>query len=75
MMHEPEKSALRHSSDEASEQSRATGGGVGGAKGGDREEREPAKHVPGTEPGKRVTGAGPRAASRNDTRLPAKYSR
>ena len=42
-------------------------------KGGVREEHEPAKHVPGTEPGKRVTGAGSRATSRNDTLLVAKY--
>ena len=32
--------------------------GVGGAKGGGQGEYAPAKHVPGTEPGKRVTGAG-----------------
>ena len=31
------------------------------------------KHVPGAEPGKRVTGAGSRATSRNDTLLVAKY--
>jgi hypothetical protein len=31
--------------------------GVGGAKGGDQEERERAKHAPDTEPGARVTGA------------------
>src|ERR1700729_1022333 len=49
---------LRHSSCEADEQSRATGRGAGGAKGGGRGECEPAKHVPGTEPGKRGTGAG-----------------
>ena len=74
---------LRHSSDEAGEQSGALcgaicrgalRGGAGGAKGGDWEEREPAKHVPGTEPGKRVTGAGPRATSRTDTRPAAKHS-
>src|SRR6202789_1870163 len=65
---------LCHSSDEASEQSRATGGGAGGAKGGDQGERGPAKHAPGTEPGKCVTGAGLRAASRNDIRPVAKYS-
>jgi hypothetical protein len=43
------------SSEEADEQSRATGCGVGGAKGGARGEYEPAKHAPGTEPGKRVS--------------------
>ena len=48
----------------AAEQSRATGRGGGGAKGGDQGERGPAKHVPGTGPGKRVTSVGPRAASR-----------
>jgi hypothetical protein len=32
--------------------------GVGGAKGGGQGEYAPAKHVPGTEPGKRDTGAG-----------------
>jgi transposase-like protein len=41
---------------------------------GDRRERGPAKHVPGTEPGKRVTGAGPRATSR-DLLLVVKYRR
>ena len=38
MMHGNEKSELRHSSCEADEQSRATGGGAGGAKGGDQRE-------------------------------------
>src|ERR1700740_3648329 len=55
---------LRHSSCEADEQSRATGCGAGGAKGGDQGECEPAKHAPGAGPGKRVTGAGTRTASR-----------
>jgi hypothetical protein len=32
--------------------------GVGGAKGGGQGEYAPSKHVPGTEPGKRVTGVG-----------------
>ena len=53
----------RHSSDEADEQSRATGSGAGGAKGGGQGERGPAKHAPGAGPGKCVTGAGPRTAS------------
>src|SRR5258707_7073606 len=52
-----EEVAPRHSSCEADEQSRATGCGVGGAKGGGRGECESAKHGPGTVPGKRVTGA------------------
>ena len=56
MMHEPEKSRLRHSSNEASEQSRATGGGAGGAKGGDREEHEPAKARAGRRTGKACHG-------------------
>src|SRR5467141_4965775 len=43
---------------EADEQGRATGCGVGGAKGGGRGECESAKHGPGTVPGDRVTGAG-----------------
>src|SRR6187431_351927 len=57
-----------HSSNEADEQSgRTTCGttcrgnarsGAGGAKGGDQGECGPAKHVPDTEPGKRVTSAG-----------------
>src|ERR1039458_5206386 len=54
---------LRHSSWEADEQSRATGCGVGGAKGGGRGECESAKHGPGTVPGNRVTGAGAHTAS------------
>ena len=58
---------LRHSSEEADEQSRATGRGAGGAKGGGRGECRPAKHVPGTEPGKRVTGAGTHTARHRAT--------
>ena len=50
---------LRHSSEEACEQRREAGCGVGGAKGGDQEEHGSVAHVPGAEPGKRVTGAGP----------------
>src|SRR6266704_1424818 len=62
--------ALRHSSCEADEQGGAIrcgavrGGanryGVGGAKGGGRGERGPAKHAPGSVPGTRGTGAGSR---------------
>src|SRR5580658_2467660 len=55
---------LRHSSEEADEQSRATGRGAGGARSGNRGECRPAKHVPGTEPGKRATGAGTHTARR-----------
>src|SRR5450759_3941540 len=53
----------RHSSCEAEEQSRATGCGGGGAKGGGRGECESAKHGPGTVPGNRVTGAEAHTAS------------
>src|SRR6266566_5598578 len=59
----PREVRLRHSSDEADEQSRATGGGAGGAKAGDQGERGSAKHAPGAEPGSRDPGAGPRTAS------------
>jgi hypothetical protein len=38
--------------------------GVGGAEDGDQGECEPAKHVPGAGPGKRVTGAGRHTTSR-----------
>src|SRR6266481_5968283 len=58
---------LRHSSWEADEQSRATGRGAGGAKGGGQGECEPAKHAPGAGPGKCVTGAGAHTASRKAT--------
>jgi len=50
------------------EQSRATGRGAGGAKGGGQGECEPAKHAPDSEPGKRVTRAGAHTASRNEKR-------
>src|SRR6202007_2833888 len=43
---------------EAGEQSGAIRRGVGGAKGGDQGECEPAKHVPDPKPDKRVRGAG-----------------
>src|SRR3954468_20161987 len=59
---------LRHSSWEADEQSRATGRGAGGAKGGGQGECEPAQHAPGAGPGKRVTGAGAHTASRKATK-------
>src|SRR6516164_7956901 len=49
---------------EADEQSRATGRGAGGAKGGGQGECEPAKHAPDSEPGKRVTRAGAHTAKR-----------
>src|SRR6266568_1703388 len=64
---------LRHSSCEVGEQSGASRcgavrsgcspGGAGGAKGGDQGECGPAKHALDSEPGKRVTGAGPHTAS------------
>src|ERR1700688_4941231 len=54
---------LRHSSCEADEQSRATGGGAGGAKGGDRGKRGTGRHAPDAEPGRRVTRSGPRTES------------
>ena len=54
---------LRHSSDEACEQSWATGGGAGGAKGGGRGKHGRATHAPDTEPGKCAPGAGPCTAS------------
>src|SRR5215475_15128892 len=59
---------LRNSSWEADEQSRATGCGVGGAKGGGRGECEPAKHAPGAGPGKRDTGAGTHTAGAGEGR-------
>src|ERR1700730_10039086 len=52
-----------HSSCEAGEQSGAIRCGAGGAKGGDQGECGLAKHAPDSEPGLRVTGAGPHAAS------------
>src|SRR5258707_7976614 len=61
-----EEVAPRHSSCEADEQSRATGCGVGGAKGGGRGECESAKHGPGTVPGNRVTGAEAHTEFRED---------
>ena len=67
MMHGHEN-RLRHSSNEAAEQGRATGGGGGGAKGGGQGEREPMPHVPDTVPGKRVTGAGARTEGRKASR-------
>src|SRR5437868_13007508 len=63
---------LRHSSCEADEQGGAIRcgaicgvancRGAGGAKGGDQGECGPAKHAPGAEPDKRVTGAGTHTA-------------
>src|SRR5258708_7504963 len=54
---------LRHSSHEADEQGGAIRCGAGGAKGGGQGKCGPTKHAPGTEPGKRVTGAGAHTAS------------
>ena len=62
----------RHSSNEAGNKAKkahcggiCAGGrsGVGGAKGGSQGEYAPAKHVPGKEPGKRVTGVGASTAA------------
>src|SRR3990172_900987 len=50
-------------SEEAGEQTRATGSGVGGAKAGGRGEHRTSAHMPDTVPGERVTGAGPCTAS------------
>ena len=47
--------------------------GVGGAKGGGQGEWGPAKHAPGSGPGKRVTGAGPHTAS-SKGRAQVRYS-
>src|SRR5258708_27452623 len=66
MMYDREKSDPATSSCEADEQSRATGCGVGGAKGGGRGECESAKHGPGTVPGNRVTGAEAHTAFREN---------
>src|SRR5215831_9109301 len=57
----------RSSSREADEQSGAIRRGIGGAKGRGQGNRGPAKHAPGSEPGKRVTGAGSRTASSKAT--------
>src|SRR5437588_5615718 len=71
MMHGHREVGPRHSSCEAGEQSeeihcggvcREGRSGAGGAKGGDQGKCGPAKHVPGAEPDKRVTGAGTHTA-------------
>ena len=64
MMHGRGKSDSAIVAEEADEQSRATGCGAGGAKGGGQGECGPAKHAPGAGPGKRVTGAGAHTTSR-----------
>src|SRR5580692_6438970 len=51
------------SSEEAGEQGGAIRRGAGGAKGRDQGECGPAKHAPGSVPGKCVTGAGTHTAS------------
>jgi hypothetical protein len=66
---------LCHSSWEADEQSRATGRGAGGAKGGGQGECEPAKHAPDSEPGKRVPRAGAHTANRNEKRFAVTHPR
>src|SRR5215475_8483231 len=62
-MHDQEKSDSGIVA-EADEQSRAAGGGAGGAKAGDQGERGAAKHIPDTGPGTCDPGAEPRTASR-----------
>src|ERR1019366_7841154 len=54
---------LSRTSDEAGEQIRATGSGIGGAKARGRREHGRATHVPDAESGKGVTGAGSCTAS------------
>jgi hypothetical protein len=66
MMYDHEKSDPAIVAVKPDEQSRATGSGVGGAKGGGRGECESAKHGPDTEPGNRVTGAGAHTARREN---------
>src|SRR3989304_4949981 len=61
-------------SEEAGEQIRATGSGLGGAKAGGRGEHGRAAHGPDTVPGERATGAGPCTASSN-TRFAANHPR
>ena len=62
MMHGREKSDAVVVAAKPTNKSRATGGGVGGAKDSAREERERAKHAPDSAPGARVTGARARTA-------------
>src|SRR5271157_5835404 len=60
---------------EADEQSGVIRRGAGGAKDGGQGESGPAKHVPGTGPGKRVTDAGLHATGRGVMQLVASYPR
>jgi len=62
-MNGQEKFRPRHSSWEADERSGAIRVGAGGAKGGGRGKRGPAKHAPDAGPGKCDRGAGARTAS------------
>ena len=69
MMHDREKSdaaivAAKLANNAGAHRCRS---GVGGAKGGDQEERGGAKHAPDSGPGSRVTGASTRTASRKAT--------
>jgi hypothetical protein len=57
MTHGQETSDLFISSTEAGEQTWATGGGAGGAKGEDRGEHGRATHAPDSAPGERVPEA------------------
>ena len=51
MMHDREKSDSAIVAGKLTNKAGQTGRGAGGAKGGGRGEREPAKHTPGTVPG------------------------
>ena len=64
MMHEPEKSDSVVVAVKPTNKAERFRGGAGGAKDRDQGEREPAKHAPGSGPGKCVTGAGARTARR-----------
>ena len=57
MMHDHEKSDSAIVATKPTNKTERSACGAGGAKGGDQEERERAKHAPDTEPGARVTGA------------------
>ena len=65
---------LAHSSGEAGERSGASCRGASGAKGRDQGECGPANHGPDTEPGSRVTCAGPHTRSRNQELKGAAHS-
>jgi hypothetical protein len=64
VMHGHEKSDFAIVATKLPNKAGLTGGGGGGAKGGDQGEHGPAKHAPGSDPGKRVPGAGACVESR-----------